>query len=991
MYLRYTLLICILCLAHNSPLLAQNPYKKRLTSADGLPSNVIYQIYRDSDNFLWFATDAGAARYDGKEFQYFSMSESLNSNEVIKVQEDKRGRIWFFHLNGSFDFLEGNLLYNSGSAPFLDSLSNKRIFKRIFSERNGVMYFYNNTGKHVYSLDDNDKVVRYEAARIASDVYEDKTPCEITSPSFIGHKNDKFIVYRHGGIYSLADFNASPVAINESMWIYRSFEVNDSITFIDAKCKRSLRKMVIKLHYDEMLDTIYFPYRNDGEMLSDVYEDREGNYWLSSFFTGVYCIKNNNLLHHFDISQAQSITEDYEGNIWIASMGDGAYKINPSVLLHTHWPVGAFQNRGILGISHRADGGLWAVDGQALFVVDDNSIRGTTFSDSTSRIDQVVEMRNKSLFLGESNAYLRYFSGIHTENGAIAYRQLQTDDKMVKRFSINDAKSEIASSHHGVYVYRAGQNGFFNSDALISKSDNRIYYLYYNWVGELFANSDKIYRVADNQLIEVPDLSIFDGKIIRQHLNLDEHTELFNLAGDSLYLFRDQEIINLFNKLEHPIKHKIKHMEYRAPYLVLASDAHIFFICDPLSTFKGKSLAFENLGVNYDNIHQILLTESDLVVASDNGLSFIPHTNFEKRHPEAPNSYFKAILVNEKAITPGTTISSRRDGKLQFILGSLHFSDLAAEYAYKMDGLDQNWTYRAGSNIVYQNLPAGQYTFRSKVKLATTAWSPELTCEVVIVPNFWEHPLFYIALGIISGAIIYFLLYRNKHEELKRRNIENQMLILEQKALNAMMNPHFIFNALSSIQSFILKNEVSEAGLYLSKFSRLIRQNMNAIRNNMTEIEEETERLANYLELELLRTNNRFRYQIDVDKQIEEDTSIPAMIVQPIVENAVRHGMADLAEGGFIQISFKYVHDNAIRIIVEDNGIGIERSSKRHTQKESHLRIGMSLTKKRIEILGKKTGVGTSMLITDANPEAQNPGTRIEIVVPCSLNDNDAI
>jgi len=323
------------------------------------------------------------------------------------------------------------------------------------------------------------------------------------------------------------------------------------------------------------------------------------------------------------------------------------------------------------------------------------------------------------------------------------------------------------------------------------------------------------------------------------------------------------------------------------------------------------------------------------------------------------------------------------------MLGSIHFSDLTVEYAYKLDGLDDEWTHGSENNIVYQNLPSGEYTFRYKVKLISTDWSPELTYKIIIKPNFWEHPLFFIVLGIIAGAVIYFLLYRSKNEELKKRNIENQMLILEQKALNAMMNPHFIFNSLSSIQSFILKNDVSEAGLYLSKFSRLIRQNMNAVKSNMTEIEEEAERLNNYLELELLRTNNGFRYKIEVDKQIEEETMIPSMIVQPIVENAVWHGVADLKEVGFISIRFEYISSKAVRIIVEDNGVGIERASKKQSQKESHLRMGMDLTRKRINILGKKMGVNTAIRITDVFPGQPNPGTKVEIVVPCSIDSSE--
>lgn len=979
--------ILLCCL--NVPSAAQGPYVKQMTATDGLPSNIVYQIYRDSESFLWFATDAGVARYDGSGFEPYSTSQGLNSNEVIRIQEDKLGRLWLFHLDGSFNFLHNNTIHGASNAPFLDSLTSKRFFRRLYAETGGAVYFYSNVGQSVFELDRSNKVAKHYVSRLSTDLREGGVLNKNTSPSFMVRKNGEFIVFRYGGVYRMADWDALPKAVDESVWIHETYQVNDSIVFADVKCKRSLKKMIFKFHHDTVVDTVHFSYRNEKERLSDVFEDKAGNYWVSSFFSGVYCLKDGRLIRHFDIRKAQSITEDHEGNVWVASLKDGAYRIRPSALSHTHLPASAFQGKGILSLFQRADGGLWATDGQQLFLVDGFHVAKSSFADPAARIDQVVELSDKSVLLGESNAYLKCLKGIYMSDGTVRYRQLLTDDKMVKRFSVDPARTKIAASHHGVYIYRLQQDSLFQADSLISRVGNRIYYLYYNSAGELFANSDKVFSVEGDRLVAVPELSCFDGKIIRQHLNLDAGTELFNFGGDSLYLFKDGAVCNLQEALVQPIAHKIKWMEYRHPHLFLACHSHVVFARDPLQALKGGALDFKTLGTTYNNIHQILLTEEALVVASDDGLSFVPLQDLSTALHSVPMPYLKAALVDGKAVGSQSLPALQRKEKLQFVLGSIHFSDLPVKYAYKLDGLDEHWTYGSESSIVYQNLPSGRYLFRYKVKLSATDWSQELSREVVVRPNLWEHPLFYVMLGIAAGLLIYYMLYRSRHKELKRRKIENQMLVLEQKALNAMMNPHFVFNSLSSIQSFILKNEVSEAGLYLSKFSRLIRQNMNAVKSSMTEIEEEAERLANYLELELLRTNHGFRYQIEVDKRIEEEAMIPSMIVQPIVENAVWHGVADLAAVGFISIQFNYISEKAVRIVVEDNGIGMVRASKKQMRKESHLQLGMDLTRKRVDLLGKKMGVDTAILIREAFPGAPSPGTRVEIVVPCSLDGSE--
>ena len=251
---------------------------------------------------------------------------------------------------------------------------------------------------------------------------------------------------------------------------------------------------------------------------------------------------------------------------------------------------------------------------------------------------------------------------------------------------------------------------------------------------------------------------------------------------------------------------------------------------------------------------------------------------------------------------------------------------------------------------------------------------------------FWQNPLFYLSLFILMMAAVILATIRRKNNQLRKKEIEHQLIVLEQKALQSMMNPHFIFNALGSIQNYLLQNKPGEAGLYLSQFARLIRQNLNAINAANISLEDEVDRLKNYLDLEKLRMENKFDYFIGISEQVEDgELLIPSMIIQPFVENAIWHGIAGIGEKGMIRILFTQPSEQQIVVRIEDNGIGVQRSSATQQKKSDHLHLGIGITRKRLEILGVKHGISTSVEINELHPGSSNPGTVVELVLPAGV------
>ena len=122
-------------------LTAQNPLVQHLTILEGLPSNDVYTILQDSRKFIWLATDAGVAKYDGTRFTYFRIQDGLSSNDVIDIKEDSGGRIWFFHSDASLDYIVNNTIHNSKNTPFLDSLKSKDYFTKMAEDKYHNLFF----------------------------------------------------------------------------------------------------------------------------------------------------------------------------------------------------------------------------------------------------------------------------------------------------------------------------------------------------------------------------------------------------------------------------------------------------------------------------------------------------------------------------------------------------------------------------------------------------------------------------------------------------------------------------------------------------------------------------------------------------------------------------------------------------------------------------------------------------------------------------------
>jgi ligand-binding sensor domain-containing protein/two-component sensor histidine kinase len=316
-------------------------------------------------------------------------------------------------------------------------------------------------------------------------------------------------------------------------------------------------------------------------------------------------------------------------------------------------------------------------------------------------------------------------------------------------------------------------------------------------------------------------------------------------------------------------------------------------------------------------------------------------------------------------------------------------------YAYMLEGFDNDWNYVPSDRRYadYTNVPPGKYFFRVRSTNSDGLWSTkELSIEIIVRAPFWKTLWFKIVAALILTFLIWYTVNNQirkirKKQEIDRKIFESEKTVfeLEQKVLHLQMNPHFLFNTLNSIQSFIMKNETDNAVEYLSKFSKLMRLMLLTSRASNVVLADELKLLQLYLDIESLRFDFVFHYQIRIDPDIEEEfTAIPPQMVQPLIENSIKHGLLFKEGDGLVEVFFKQYEDY-IEITVTDNGIGRARAAE--IQERKRLTVtnqGIAITRERLSIFNRQKGRRIySLEYTDLFGQDGKPsGTKAVLKIP---------
>ncbi|MBK7680011.1 MAG: histidine kinase [Chitinophagaceae bacterium] len=315
------------------------------------------------------------------------------------------------------------------------------------------------------------------------------------------------------------------------------------------------------------------------------------------------------------------------------------------------------------------------------------------------------------------------------------------------------------------------------------------------------------------------------------------------------------------------------------------------------------------------------------------------------------------------------------------------------QFAWKIDGYSQGWVVMPSINLdssraaFLQDLAPGKYKFQVKVKIGKGDWRNQIAeLEIVIKPAYWQTWWFWLSIiGVVGLIIILIVKMRvravRKQERVKAAH-EKQLLELEAKALRAQMNPHFIFNCLNSIKSLIQEKQTEKGVTYLTTFSKLIRTLFNNADKKEITLYDEIETCKLYLQLESMRFDTKFSYQVNVDENIDlKSVQVPALIIQPFIENAIWHGIMPKNNGGTVLVNVSQ-NNGHIEIAIEDDGIGREASQQNKSINKAHQSKGVNLTQARLELDNLLQQRQATLVTIDKKAENRaSAGTKVIITI----------
>ncbi len=335
-----------------------------------------------------------------------------------------------------------------------------------------------------------------------------------------------------------------------------------------------------------------------------------------------------------------------------------------------------------------------------------------------------------------------------------------------------------------------------------------------------------------------------------------------------------------------------------------------------------------------------------------------------------------------------TLRKDQRDITFQYVLPN-PLDPAAVTYQYMLEGYDNDWITTDQRRVRYPQLPGGAFSFKVRAKEGhDQSWTTTTSLALHIPKRLSEFWWFWFIVGslfLTSAYLLYrYLISRAKKEERLKADFEHQVSEIQMQALRAQMNPHFLFNSLNSIKYFAISKTKDETAAYLSKFSMLVRAILNNSKSRTISLKDELDALQLYIEIEHLRLDGKFDYQIDIDSGIHiKQAQIPPMILQPYVENAIWHGLMHKDGRGKLLVQVKDM-GHQIQCVIEDNGIGRLKASEFRGKQTDHKKsVGMQITSDRIALINRIYHIDTQVHVIDLMDEkGMASGTRVVINVP---------
>lgn len=920
----------------------------------GLPSSETYQVYQDRSGMLWILTDRGIVRYDGFGFQKYTIANGLADNVNFRTVEDAHGSMWFVGYNGLLSIYKNGKMqpyrYNHVIRKVALKGRNTNVF--IHVNRDGSVV-YNLLRKKTFVIDKTGKVTSHlESLDTAVCFYELDEEVLPQTNNVKDYPVDVFLVRnkqriaigklclrgsarvkKHKGHYFV--MSGYRVYLNREKGF---FPVSENQDVIALDCDQNFlyiglyKNGVKKYRFDPGTRKLTFieHYLPDYSV-SSVFTDRNGTLWITTLEKGIYALYdqafqqlkvNGNKLQEevrFICGNKQKVVATFHVGKW--------QQLYPPYLCKDVGKLIERYNLIPYGEGFAFTKGV--VDWSDWKDVDDRYIANPIHKTDSSLI-------GKRMFPIRGIVEMKPGANTFYDISLLMKEDLPTSNEW----------SHFASEQKLFLLCEEGLYSFSVRSRKLVKPykpvlQRRLDRLKYDPVWGLFVYSttEGIFRVnmkTDRATEFIPGMKL--GKQIST-IFFDEKKRLWIANEEGVYLFV---------------------LKNGKPFMRLFLNKNMLSSAEIMDLYAYRDV---------------------LYLATKSGVQKIEIRKLKKRKNDNPmkllavQAFAKNKELKKSAVYPAKTDLIR-------IFLSNKYPEGYNEYRYRFSE-GGTWVRSNKGEIIINNPSAGDYRLEVSYLNRFNHWTySERICSFTVEKIIFLRWYFWVLYGILVFVLFYVILKLSIRSVNKKNFMLNRVVELEQMALSAQMNPHFIFNSLNSIHSFLLYDENEHAEKYLIRFAKLIRQTLSNSRVTYITIEEEVETLQNYILLERMRFKDHFDFEIACDLRVLPSyPCIPPMLIQPYVENAIIHGLAKRKEGAKLLVKF-YMENEQLKVLIEDNGVGYSEST-RNKRDSGHKSYGTQITEERLKSLqskGKNSFAVSVSNLDDSDPEF--PGTRVILVIP---------
>jgi len=936
------------------------------STQDGLPSNETYKIFQDSNEYIWVATDRGVSRFNGSTFKNYTKKDGLVDNTVFGFYEDTESRIWIRSFLGKLCYFENDSIHQYAFNDSLIKHVTTGIISGIFLE-NDTMYVGVSSGKKSGMFKISPK------GKLSNELqYNDTT----VKPWYI-IDNGAYLLY---GNFINKTFPKGTTVIN----IYNEKKTSIPIKSYASKIKVikwceheyivSLEKTILIIKNDSISNQLKF-----NQQILSLYKDKENKLWVGTN-DGIYYYKNgieNKPLHVLPEISVSSVLEDQEGSIWISTLNDGIYRIaSKEVLILPN--INTSKKININSISHDQNNSIW-----------------TTYSNGT--IEKITLDKRQLFPLSDEvkEAYNIYHFGVDS--------MIISSGHSDQHFLINGVNKSVSIGVYGLknIIYLADEKYFVGccpTGILMFNLDSLLYKSAVNGFGERI-NDLCIDSKNTIWLAGFSSLWSYDGEnytnhglendLLEQRINqikVDNDNHLYMALSSNGILIKNGKDVHHIGEKEGLLSDMCTSIYLHKNELWIGTNKGLNRLTvNSWSPFEYQIDSYDEfMGLPHGDIRSITYLNNHVWLAYHNKIAVFNEQKV-KSNSVAPKLYLKSILVNnEPTSTDDLNNLSYTNNNLSFDFESIGYKNLGeTNIQYRLTSNSLQWKKATEGFIQLPSLSSGDYQLEVRSINEAGIESDSFEINFLILPPWWETWWFKLSFLGIVGLIVWGIFKWRIAVVRAKNRAERKIAELEKSALQAQMNPHFIFNSLNSIQKFISESDKQNAEIFLAKFASLIRLILESSRAPSFPLEKEKMLLEYYLELEQNRFKNKFNFSIKIDDQIDLfDAYVPPMIVQPFIENAILHGMLHKEGKGNITIEFNHESNNSIKCIVDDDGIGRKKAATFKVN-SAHQSVGILIAKERLSILSGSIDNEINIKIIDkVTDDNVSLGTRVEILIP---------